>query len=38
MNTKTKKNIGDSFIPQIVFVLLTATSAYLKRPEWFKNH
>ena len=27
--------IGDNFIPQIVFVLLTATSAYLLRPEWF---
>lgn len=27
---------GDLFIPQIVFVLLTATTAYLKRPEWFK--
>jgi len=28
---------GDIFIPQIVFVLLTALSAYLKRPEWFKK-
>lgn len=28
---------GDVFIPQIVFVLLTATTAYLKRPEWFKQ-
>jgi hypothetical protein len=27
---------GDVFIPQIVFVLLTALTAYLKRPEWFK--
>jgi uncharacterized membrane protein len=27
--------IGDNFIPQIVFVLLTATTAYLKKPEWF---
>ncbi len=27
---------GDNFIPQIVFVLLTATTAYLKRSEWFK--
>ena len=27
--------IGDNFIPQIVFVMLTATSAYLKKPEWF---
>jgi len=26
---------GDNFIPQIVFVLLTALSAYLKRSEWF---
>lgn len=26
---------GDVFIPQIVFVLLTALTAYLKRPEWF---
>ena len=30
--------IGDNFIPQIVFVLLTATSAYLIRPEWFTNN
>ena len=29
---------ADSFIPQIVFVLLTATTAYLKRPEWFTNN
>jgi hypothetical protein len=28
--------IGDNFIPQIVFVLLTVLTAYLKRPEWFK--
>ena len=28
---------ADNFIPQIVFVLLTITSAYLKRPEWFKG-
>ena len=28
---------GDNFIPQIVFVYLTATTAYLKRPEWFKK-
>jgi len=28
---------GDIFIPQIVFVLLTALTAYLKRPEWFKR-
>ncbi len=28
--------IGDNFIPQIIFVLLTATVAYLKRPEWFE--
>ena len=27
---------GDIFIPQIVFVLLTGLTAYLKRPEWFK--
>ncbi len=27
---------ADSFTPQIVFVLLTALTAYLKRPEWFK--
>ena len=26
---------GDVFIPQIVFVILTALTAYLKRPEWF---
>ena len=29
---------GDNYIPQIVFVLLTALSAYLKRPEWFQNN
>ncbi len=29
--------IGDNFIPQIVFVYLTAFTAYLKRPEWFKK-
>ena len=29
---------GDIFIPQIVFVLLTALSAYLKRPEWFNTN
>lgn len=29
--------IGDNFIPQIVFVCLTALTAYLKRPAWFKN-
>ena len=28
---------ADNFIPQIVFVLLTATTAYLKRPEWFEH-
>ncbi len=28
---------ADNFIPQIVFVFLTAVSAYLKRPEWFKT-
>ena len=28
---------GDNFIPQIVFVYLTALTAYLKRPEWFKS-
>ena len=27
---------GDNFIPQIIFVLLTGLSAYLKRSEWFK--
>ncbi|MFI0429334.1 hypothetical protein [Mariniflexile sp. HMF6888] len=27
---------GDGFIPQIVFVLLTVLSAYLKRSEWFR--
>jgi uncharacterized protein YjeT (DUF2065 family) len=29
--------IGDNFIPQIVFVALTALTALLKRPEWFKR-
>ena len=29
--------IGDSFIPQIVFVFLAVFTAYLKRPEWFKQ-
>lgn len=29
--------IGDNFIPQIVFVLLAATTAYIKKPEWFKT-
>lgn len=28
---------GDNFIPQIVFVFLTASVAYLKRPYWFKK-
>ena len=28
---------GDVFIPQIVFVILTSLTAYLKKPEWFKN-
>jgi len=28
---------GDDFIPQIVFVILTGLTAYLKRPEWFKQ-
>lgn len=28
---------GDNFIPQIVFVCLTASVAYLKRPDWFKK-
>ena len=28
---------GDVFIPQIVFVLMTALAAFLKRPEWFKE-
>lgn len=27
---------GDNFIPQIVFICLTAITAYFKRPEWFK--
>ena len=27
---------GDNFILQIIFVLLTAITAYLKRPDWFK--
>ncbi|VAV84340.1 hypothetical protein MNBD_BACTEROID02-804 [hydrothermal vent metagenome] len=26
---------ADNFIPQIVFVILTGLTAYLKRPEWF---
>jgi hypothetical protein len=26
---------GDIFIPQIVFVVLTGLTAYLKKPEWF---
>ena len=29
---------GDIFIPQIVFVILTALTAYIKRPEWFNNN
>jgi len=29
---------GDVFIPQIVFVLLTASTAYLKRPDWFQKY
>ena len=28
---------GDVFIPQIVFVILTSLTAYLKRPEWFRS-
>ncbi len=28
---------ADNFIPQIVFVILTGLTAYLKRPEWFEN-
>jgi len=28
---------ADNFIPQIVFVMLTALTAFLKRPEWFKQ-
>ncbi len=28
---------ADNFIPQIVFVPLTALTAFLKRPEWFKQ-
>ncbi|MFK5880258.1 MAG: hypothetical protein QM478_12285 [Flavobacteriaceae bacterium] len=28
---------ADNFIPQIVFVILTSLTAYLKKPEWFKN-
>lgn len=28
--------IGDNYIPQLVFVLLTTLSAYLLKPEWFK--
>ena len=29
---------ADIFIPQIVFVIITALTAYLKRPEWFNNN
>ena len=28
---------GDLFIPQIVFVILTGLTAYLKKPDWFSN-
>ena len=28
---------GDNFIPQIIFVMLTVLSAYLKKPKWFKQ-
>ena len=28
---------GDVFIPQIVFVVLTGLTAYLKKPEWFNT-
>lgn len=28
---------SDNFIPQIVFVILTGLTAYLKHPEWFKE-
>ena len=28
---------GDNYLPQIIFVLLTILSAYLKRPAWFKE-
>lgn len=28
---------GDNFIPQIVFVCLTVSVAYFKRPEWLKK-
>ena len=28
---------ADNFIPQIVFVILTGLTAYLKRPEWFED-
>jgi hypothetical protein len=28
---------ADNFIPQIVFVILTGLTAYLKRPEWFER-
>ncbi len=28
---------GDNFIPQIIFVFMTALSAYLKKPEWFNG-
>lgn len=30
--------IGDDFTPQIVFVLITALTAYLKKPEWFTEN
>lgn len=29
---------GDNFMPQLVFVLLTSLTAYIKRNEWFKVH
>jgi len=28
---------ADSFIPQIVFVILTSLTAYFKKPEWFNK-
>ncbi len=28
---------GDSFIPQLVFVLLTILTAYLKKEDWFRQ-
>jgi len=28
---------GDNYIPQIIFIMLTVLSAYLKRTEWFKQ-